>query len=267
MSKKSLHSLIGFSALAGTVFGLSGTPQGSPEPAALERYLRTARIINIAVGASGGRNEPWVVRLTDGQTERNGFFKYQHRPRPNIASVSYKRELAAYELTKILGIDIVPPAVERKITDKTLGTRTGSLQIFLEGCITESVRRREKLEPPRPKEFSDALDEIAVFENLTSCPRDDPGDIMIHRDTWKVCRVDFMEAFNPVARLLPRAALVRCSKRLYASLSAVDPKALGAALKPYLDANEIEALLERRRLILEELGRTIKEKGEAAVLF
>jgi hypothetical protein len=242
-------------------------PRGFPEQIEIERYLTSARVVDVAKGAAGGRNEPWIVRLTDGQTERKGVFKYIHAPKPRFASVSYKREIAAYELSKLLGIDIVPPVVERTLRDPGDGNLTGSLQIFVEACIKESERRLRKLEPPDPSAFSDALDELAVFENLTYCPREDLGDVLIHTDDWKVCRVDFMEAFAPSARLLPKSSVTRCSRRLFTGLEAASPKALETLLKPYLDADEIESLLERRQNILQEIRTAIKDKGEAAVLF
>jgi hypothetical protein len=244
---------------------LSG--QGTAEQLTLERFLATARIVEISVGTSGGRSEPWVLRLSDGTTERKGFFKYIHRPRPGFASESYKREIAAYKLTKGLGVDFVPPVVERTIEDRRGRETTGSLQLFVENCLSEDSRQLKKLEPPDPRAFANALDEIAVFENLVYCPREDLTDLLVHKDTWKVCRVDFMEAFEPVPRLLPRSAIGRCSKRLYRGLEAADPKVLRAMLKPYLDADETEALLERRLRIIETLRAAIKTNGEAAVLF
>jgi hypothetical protein len=63
------------------------SPQGTPEQLALERYLKTARVVDISVGTSGGRTEPWVIRLTDGTTEHRGFFKYIRHPRPGFAEV------------------------------------------------------------------------------------------------------------------------------------------------------------------------------------
>ncbi len=224
-------------------------------------------MVDISIGTSGGRSEAWVIRLTDGTNERRGLFKYTHHPRPEFVSESYKREVAAYELTKRLGIDIVPPVVERTIEDRRGRKTEGSLQIFVEGCINENDRQLKKLEPPDPQAFANALDEIAVFENLVFCPREDLGDLLVHRDTWKVCRVDFMEAFVPIPRLLPRSAIARCSKRLYQGLESADPKTLQTVLKAYLDADEIESLLERRLRLIEVLRGAIRTKGEAAVLF
>jgi hypothetical protein len=128
-------------------------------------------------------------------------------------------------------------------------------------------RRQKKLDPPNLKAFNDALEEINVFENLTYCPREDLGDILIHQNTWRVSRVDFMEAFDPLPEFLPDVELSRCSVRLYKSLQNVSPKSFNVTLSPYLNAAEIASLLERRGLILKRLESLIDDKGRDAVLF
>ena len=165
-------------------------------------------------------------------------------------------------MSKLLGLDIVPPVVPRRIEN-----HDGSLQIMVEGCITESERQKQYLAPPDPQAFADAVAEIRVLEHLTHCARSDLGDLLIHKDTWKVCRVDFAEAFFPKAELLAEADIHRCSKRLYERLKSVPAKEIEAALRPNLEKAEIEALLARRKLILDRIGALIKEKGESAVLF
>ena len=91
--------------------------------------------------------------------------------------------------------------------------------------------------------------------------------MLIHKDTWKVCRVDFAEAFAPEASLLAEADIRRCSKRLYEHLKSVSTKAIEEAVRPHLEGPEIKALLARRKLVLDRIAALIKEKGEEAVLF
>ena len=238
------------------------SPQELSEQAELERFLKAAEISEISKGAMGGRSDSWRVELKLNTTFKKGVFKFIDRARPLRLAQSYKYELAAYELSKLLGIDIIPPVVP-----KTVDKQKGSLQIFMENCITEDKRRPKKLEPPNPKAFNNALEEINVFENLTYCPREDLGDILIHLNTWRVYRVDFMEAFDPLPELLPDVELSRCSIRLYKSLQNVSPKSINLTLSPYLNAAEIASLLERRALILKRLDSLINDKGRDAVLF
>jgi hypothetical protein len=237
-------------------------PQATSEQAALEQFLAKARILSKPQPTEKGRNDPWVVLLGDGQATHRAIFKYIDRPGPQALAASYKHEIAAYALTKLLGVDVVPPVVARKID----GT-PGSLQIMIEGCISESERQKQYLAPPDAQAFADAMAEIRVFEHLTYCERIDLGDLLVHKDNWKLCRVDFSEAFAPKAQLLTEADVRRCSNRLYKSLRTVPDRTIEETLKPWLEAAEIDSLLKRKALILEKIEALVKEKGEAAILF
>jgi hypothetical protein len=259
-----IPAIIGFFIL-GNSCSLIMADQGTAQQKELEVFLKTAKVVDVEIGGLGGRNEPWRITLNDQKMTRKGIFKYQDRPAPGFFPVSYKREIAAYELTKLFHMDIVPPVVEREILRKNDPPRKGSLQVMLEDCHNEMDRRARKLEPPDAKAFEKAMEELNVFENLTYCPRD-LKDILVHKDTWKVCRVDFMEAFDTLSELLPETTISRCSRRLYQGLQ-IEPKIIEAAMKPYLTPKAIQALLDRQSMILEKIKGLIKDKGEAAALF
>jgi hypothetical protein len=253
-------AILGFFMIGSTDCSFLLANQGTAQQSEMEIYLTTANAVDIEKGGLGGRNEPWKIFLNDGKAKRKGIFKYIDRPERRLNPVSYKREIAAYELTKLFHMDIVPPVVEREI----LGYK-GSLQVMVEDCVNERDQKAKKLEPPDVKAFENANEEINVFENLTYSARD-PKDLLIHLDTWKVCRVDFMEAFDTLVEFLPETTISRCSRRLYQGLQ-LEPKIIETAMKPYLTPKEITALLERRNTIIEKIKELIKDKGEAAVLF
>lgn len=228
----------------------------------LENYLRTAQIVAVDIDPEGGRTEPWRITLDDGKTVRRGFFKHINNSRPTFLPDSYKYEIAAYELNKLLDTNIVPPVVEREVNDIK-----GSLQIFVENCISLAQQRKKNIHPSDPVKFQNYMDVISIFENLTFCERKETDDILIHTEDWRVCRVDFSEAFEPVFRFLPDQKIQRCSKKLYNNLLKLNRDALETELKPYLNTDEIDAILERKKIILKKIEQLIKEKGEESVLF
>ncbi len=219
-------------------------------------------MISVDRGAVGGRTEPWLVTLRDGELTYRAIFKYIDIRWPKPAPDSYKYELAAYELSKLLGVQFVPPVVAREIEG-----RKGSLQIFLEDCISERDRLRQKLEPPDPAAFSDAKQDIKILENLTEDKCLDIKDMWVHMESWRICRVDFSEAFFPTAELLPNCEFNRCSRRLYQGLLALDDQTMTSSLNAYLNTEEIEALAKRKNVIIEKIKKLIETKGEEAVLF
>jgi hypothetical protein len=234
----------------------------------MENFLKTARIIPDQKGV-GGRTESWSVTLYDGKTKMRGFAKFTDRHRPHPVPDSYKYGIATYELNKLLDLNLVLPTIEREIEG-----RKASLMPLLEGVINERSRRRQKLEPPDLKSFENAMDELKVFENLVYssalCEEggDDLNDLLIaYKKDWKVWRVDLSEAFAPIPELIQSCEFTRCSRKLYKNLLRLDDEVIKAELDDYLNDEEMGALLERKKLIVEKIKQLIKEKGEDSVLF
>ncbi len=234
----------------------------------MEEFLKTARIIPDKKGV-GGRTESWTVTLYDGKTKMRGFAKFTDRQRPYTLPDSYKYGIATYELNKLLDLNLVPPIVEREIRG-----RKASLMPLLVGVISERSRRRQNIEPPDLESFQNTMDELKVFENLiySSALCEEGGDdlkdllIAVQRD-WKVWRVDLSQAFAPIPELIQYCEFTRCSKKLFRNLLKLDDKVVKVKLKNYLNDEEMSALLERKKLIIEKIKQLIKEKGEEVVLF
>lgn len=253
----------------GTALGLALLPilslaSGSQDLSgeAAEKFLRTAAVIEVEKDAQSGRTLPWLVTLEKDGRRMRAVFKYVHRPRPHPLAHSYRYELAAYELSKILGLVIVPPTVERTIE----GMR-GALQVYAEGCISEHDLERSKLKPPDPQDLRDRLDTIRLFEALSGDACGDADDTLIHADTWKVCRVDFAEAFPLGPELSEDCSLDRCPRSLYQRMLQMEPAATKRKLRSWLSRDEVEALCGRKGRIIALLEEKIRSRGEAAVLF
>jgi len=219
----------------------------------LENYLRTAKIVSKR--RAGGRGENFVISLDDGKILRRGFFKLLNQTRPALIPDSYKYGIAAYELDKLLDLNLVPPVVEREIEG-----RKGSLQIFIEGSLNEMVRRMRSIKPPEPVKFKKILEDLSVFENLTYspsyCGERELDDILImHREDWKIWRVDLSEAFAPSPELIPGCEITGCSKKLCQNLIKLEDKVIKAKLKHYLNDEEISMLLKRKKLIIEKIKK------------
>lgn len=234
----------------------------------MEKFLKTARIIPDQKGV-GGRTESWAVTLYDGKTRMRGFAKFTDRQRPYTLPDSYKYGIATYELNKLLELNLVPPIVEREIRG-----RKASLMPLLVGVIDERSRRRQNIEPPDLESFQNTMDELKVFENLvySSALCEEGGDnlkdlLIAYKRDWKVWRVDLSQAFAPIPEMIQYCEFTRCSKKLFQNLLKLDDKVVKAKLKNYLNDEEMSALLERKKLIIEKIKQLIKEKGEEAVLF
>jgi len=266
-NKKALAIIIFAFLFSGTWFQSrsQAVTQENVKQKELEDYLRTAKIVSKR--RTGGRGENWVISLDDGKIARRGFFKLLNQTRPTLITDSYKYGIAAYELDKLLDLNFVPPVIEREIEG-----RKGSLQIFIEGALSESDRRMKNIKPPDPEKLKNTMEDLSVFENLTYspsfCGERELGDILImYKEDWKVWRVDFSEAFALSPELIPGCEITRCSKRLYQRLIKLEDKVIKAKLKQYLNDEEMSMLLKRKKLIIEKIKKLIEEKGEESVLF
>lgn len=227
----------------------------------MEKALRECKVVNTRKNEPG-RTSPWIITFTERCAVKRALFRYVDRPRPQPTADSYKYDIAAYELTKLLGVELIPAIVEREIDG-----REGTLQVLLENCIREKERKRRKMEPPDAKAFSNALETIKVFINLAYDDCYNSDDLYIHMEDWRVCRVDFSEAFAPIPELLPGCDITVCSRKLYDGLLKLDEETVKSTLSRYLSDEEIGALLIRRSLLVEKIKTLICEKGEDAVLF
>jgi len=244
-----------------------GTTRGQSPPLSwtakdIEAFLGEARVAVVEKDVESGRTMPWRVTLDDGRIKARALFKYINRPGVPPIRHSFRYELAAYSLSRLLELEIVPPVVEREIE----GT-AGALQWYVENCLSERDRERTRKEPPDLQAFLQRLDVIQVFEALVNDECGDKDDTLIHLDTWKICRIDFAGAFGPTRTIAPACSLQRCSRELFNRLNRLTREALADRLGNYLSLEEIKAIFERQQRIVEHLKALIKDKGEPAVLF
>ncbi len=228
----------------------------------IEKFLKTAKVVLVEKG-KGRRTESWEVELDDGKIQGKGFFKLVNRDRPNPSGGdSYKYVLASYELDKMLDLNLVPPTVERKIERKK-----GSLMLYLEPpVISEDVRMQKNLVPPDLDSFKKTMADIVIFEHLlffsSLCSQRDLDNIMIQTEkNWKVWMVDLSEAFAPATRLIIGCEITACSDNLFHKIESLSRDGIQVRLGPYLNDEEISALLVRKDLIIQKVKELRAKKS------
>ena len=236
----------------------------------LLEFLRTAEVKSEKV-LSGGVTFPTKVRLEKDGIRADAVFRdvNEQRSTPTFGGGqnelnfrdSYLFEPAAYELSRLLGLDNVPPATLRKLHRKN-----GSVQIWVENAMTERMRIDKKAEPPEAQQWSKQLQVMNVFDALVYNTDRNRGNMLITPD-WKLWMIDHTRAFrrNPVLR--EGLVLNQCERGMYQRLKSLDEAVVRERLKPYLSSFEMDALMKRRRLILERLDKVIAERGEEKVLY
>ncbi len=236
-----------------------------------EEFLRTARVVE-RKAISEGVTHPERLTLSDDSHTLHGVWKTidvhqigQQRMERGWEfdfRDSWKSEIAAYELDKLLGLGLVPPTVERRIDG-----RRGSLQLWVEQAITEDERGRRKLEPPHRPRWNNQLYNLRLFHQLTHNNDFQNVRNVLVDPTFKVYAIDNSRAFRIQRELMAPDDLQCFSRSVLERLRALDAAQLEARLGPWLDKMQIEGLVARRDAILALADKRVKEKGGGAVLF
>ncbi|MCP4204669.1 MAG: hypothetical protein GY769_22400 [bacterium] len=175
---------------------------------------------------------------------------------------SYKSEIAAYRLDRLIGLNQVPPTVERKIRGED-----GSLQLWIEDCMTEGERRRKALAPPDAKRFNEQMRRAKVFFQLIhDVDYVNLSNLLIDPD-FTVRKVDSSRAFRTQTKILDPESPDRYSRPLVEGLRRLDEDSLKETVGAWLSKKQRSTLLHRRDLILERTERLIAERGEKSVLY
>jgi hypothetical protein len=241
----------------------SGIRQPPPKPLTqkeMETFLRTAAVTGRGPGP-GGRTDAWKLTLESQGTSLTALFKYIDRRRPDPLADSFRYDLAAYALSKYLGLTYVPPIVDRTVEDVP-----GALQAFVTNARSLPERREKKMPPPDPAAFERALSDLILFQALVFDDCRNEKDTLV-TDDGRIFRVDFSEAFAPDTKDAPGCNVRRCSSLLFRRLLAWEDKTVAGYLSRYLSKEEIEALNTRRSLLVRRIRMLIKNMGEANVLF
>jgi len=237
-----------------------------------ETFLRTAEVIR-KKGIGTGITHPDQYTLSDGTRTHRAVWKTIDEFKRGITNLegggvivdfadSYKHEIASYELDKLVGTGLVPPTVER-----TLGGKKGSLQLWVEGALTEADRKQKKIAPPDPRAWNEQMYKVRLLHQLTD--NTDYRNIrnVLSDPSFRVYAVDCSRGFTIYADLRGEKELVRFSRSVLEALKALDRPTLDAKLGRWLGGPQIEGVLKRRDKIVLLAARLVQERGEAAVLY
>ncbi len=249
-------------------------PDGQPLPfrndEEILQFLRTAKVVSMKDIGTGITN-PQKVLLEKEGIRAHAVYHSVNEDKTHAAMAgggtemffrdSFIFQAAAYELSRLLDMGSVPPAVLR-----TLRGNDGSLQLWVENTINYTKSRKEKLEPPDRIRWSQQIHMMRFFDALIYNTDRNTGNMLMDRN-WNLWLIDHTRAFRRQVTLRSQALLIQCDRKLYEKVKTLDESQARQRLKPYLRGYEIDALLERRKKLIEHFDKLIREKGENKVLF
>ncbi len=240
------------------------------EGAEAESFLRSATVVGRkAIGSGVTRSE--TLTLRDGTRTARAAWKTIDQHTFGLQQMaggaaefdfrdSWRHDVAAYELDKLLGIGLVPPTVERHLDGKT-----GALQLWIEHVTDEYDRRRRKLQPADPASWNARLADERLLRELVY-DTDHNAHNTLYDPAFRVYAIDFSRAFRIRSQLQAPERLVRFSRAVVERLRSLDRSTLEERLGHWLDHVQIAGLLSRRDRILELVEKRIGTQGEAQTL-
>lgn len=217
--------------------------------AEVEEFLRTAKVEKLA-DIPVGVTRPRRAYLAPGGPARS--FAWKPLP-PGTQSgyfESYKSEIAAYELDKMLGLNMVPVVVERQVKRET-----GAAVLWLEG-----VRSWETVLPlPKPPGWDHEIARMKMFDDLIGNADRNKGNLLVD-DEWHLFLIDHSRAFATDTRL-PQE-LLTIDRRLWESMLKLDAATLRSGAGQWLDGRQIQALLRRRDAMTKKIAALVAKHGQ-----
>jgi hypothetical protein len=220
--------------------------------AEFEEFLRTApieRFEDVPVG---------VTRPKRGYLKGDGLaasiaWKVLPPGRPNGYWESYKSEIAAYELDKFLGLNMVPPVVEKKWRGET-----AAAILWLSSVRTWKAAEKE----PTPPHWDVQAVRMKMFDNLIGNIDRNAGNLLID-DEWHLFLIDHSRAFVTQKRL--PFPMGRIDKALWDRMRALDEPTLTTVIGKWVGRGEIRALLGRRDKMQEVIDKLLKTGPESLI--
>ena len=262
---------VGFVALLG---GQAAPPAAPPAALSLEEteaFLLNAKIVG-RKGVSTGVTDTVQATLSDGRITHDAsiqtvdvaqtVFQAGKASEVNFKD-TYRFNIAAYRLARLLGLQNVPMSVERRFDGKP-----GAWTWWIDDVqFDEKGRLKEKnILGPNPDRTSKQVQVMRVFDELIQNRDRNQGNILWTKD-WTLWMIDHTRAFRLGKELLKPDQLNRCERSLLEGMRALTHERIAQVMGEFMRKDEIQAVLTRRDVIIKHFEDRIATRGEAVVLF
>ena len=274
--KKKFVFIISFILVAGfsTQVVAQFTQKELDEREKWEKRLLDAEVVGkTQLGGEEAVTEPWVLDLEiDGEKFRAIWKNPLGRVKGFLES--WKWEIAAYRIDKLIGLDMVPVTVERRFQGDL-----GSCQLWIEETPTLKKQQEEgkKKQSYQIYPWNQSLYKQRAWDNLIFNEDRHLNQYLVTED-WRMLLIDHSRSFATSKKSIKRLIydekykegpflMKQLPRTLYENIKTLTAAKIKGVVGDYLTDAEIEAVLLRKDLIVAWVQKRIEELGEDEVLY
>ena len=219
----------------------------------IEKFLVDGKILKVEA-VPIGVTKPQRATLEPGGPAASFAFKPIPPGYSKGFMESYKAEIAAYKLDRMLDLHMVPPIVERTIAGKN-----GAAVMWVENTKGWNIAKPPQGPEPR---WSLQLTRMKMFDQLIANIDRNQGNLIYDSD-WHLFLIDHSRAFIDRKDLKGTATIGRVDRQLWAKMAALTLEDLDKGLDKWVGDKEKKALLLRRDKMAEQIAQMVAKRGES----
>lgn len=223
----------------------------------VEDYLRTADVVKIEEIGLGVTRPRRAYLAPGGPVDRMAWKTIT----PGVHSgywESDKSEIAAYELDKLLQLDMIPPTIERSVDG-----RVGAAVMWV--APIKSFRELGGPASPPPDRLVSWNRQIVrakMFDNLICNIDPNLGNWLVD-PSWNLILIDHTRSFTTKKNMVHE--MTRIDRELWDRMKALTIETLESTLATWIGGREIRAIIDRRDQMQRTIDKLVAAKGEGVV--
>jgi len=237
-------------------------------PSEMETFLLQAKVVDIR-HAGGGVTGSQRATLTDGMFTHDvhiqtvdvwkPVFNAGRQTELNFKD-TYRFNIAAYRLARLLGVNGVPMSVERTVDGDVAAVTWWVDDVQMD----EKERFKRRAMGPNPLRTSNQLQLMRIWDELIQNRDRNQGNTVWTKD-WTMWLIDHTRAFRLGDELMKPEELRRIDRGLLARIKGLTEDSIAKAVGDSLNESEEKAVLQRRDRIVKVFEERAAKVGDAAV--